>query len=487
MLQKLWYSALLSNSIIFFSLATIPQEPENIIQSVTINKRLITVSINESFKKAWLVDDFFAQYERNIDLRKMPKSIVLLPFILNIYPIVWISGKDYSIDCMDEDTYYSLERIKKVLQRLYPNTPLQGNLIPKTLKKNHPSVPLVDNKTHVAILYSTGLDSTACSFEHYDKHQLLITARGQKDLGKTSNRGRNRKIALMKYARDRGYTNAFIKSNYAKFLNWDVLNTVSEEITSWKVDTTEGVGLFGLAAPILFTRGYSTLLIGSSFVWDYPFPTAANPLVDDNLKAASVLSLKHLHFDLNRFDKVKLIVDLVKTKNLKVPFMKVCDYRHDEENCCEYCAKCQTVMNALFALGENPSLYGFNVTSEEIVERTKEYFAHGQGYWTSWNFADMQRKLRALPEVPKKAQWLLSYDFMKHTSYYLAGAKTRVNWPAFKDLAPDNLKIPTTHSSKVYDDAHRKKKQVEKKRAYARLMLKKGSAEHCNKLSGGSL
>lgn len=475
MLQKLWSSTLFINSILLVSLMYAEQAPENLIQSISIGKHVVKIIINKEFKKAWLRDDFFARYGQSIDLQSMPFSIVTLPFILNVYPIVWISGKDYAIDSMDEDTYHSLEKIKTIFQKMYPSTSFSGRLIPKELVRNRPSVPLLNEKTHIAVLYSSGLDSTAASFQHYDKHQLLITSQGQGDLPtRMPALWEKRKKQLIKYAHDYGHESAFASSNYTEFLNWDVLESVSKELTSWRVDTTEGLGLFGVAAPILFSRGYTKLLIGSSFTWDYPFPSAANPLVDDTLKVAGVLSLKHEHFDLSRFDKVKLIVDLVKTKNLKIPYMRVCDAKLSEGNCCRDCAKCQTVMNALFALGEKLGPYGFKITPAEIKQRTEEYFGRRQGYWTCWNFCDMQQKLKALPEIPKNAEWLLAQgDFMQHAGYHMAGAKSRIDWHTFKDLAPAALAIPSTIPPCMCDNDKERKKQERRNKSYGKLTQQK--------------
>ncbi|MBA3752177.1 hypothetical protein H0X06_05315 [Candidatus Dependentiae bacterium] len=419
------------------------QPIENLIENVRLKKHSILIFINESFKNKWLYSNFFVSYERDINLKKIPYTIAILPFILSVYPVIWISGQNYSIDSMDEDVFYSLEKIKKVLQRLYPKTPLTGNLIPKKLVKNRPTVPLMDKDKHVAILFSSGLDSVACSFEHMDKKQLLITTRGQDDLPlRAGNVWKLRKENIIKYAQNYGHKNAFITANHSEFLNWSVLNHVSPEIATWKFDTTEGVGLFGLAAPILYTKGYPLLLIGSTYTWNYQFPSAANPLVDNNLKVASSICLNHEHFNATRFDKIKLIVDAVKEKALTIPRLRVCDYHILEENCCMHCAKCQTAMNALVVLGEDPVPYGFNVTPEEVKERTKKYFANGQGRWTCWCFCDMQKKLRLMKNIPQSVKWMLKFNFMRKVSDGMTGAKKRVNWQDFKDLAPESLEIP---------------------------------------------
>ncbi|MBA2306902.1 hypothetical protein H0W26_02100 [Candidatus Dependentiae bacterium] len=473
MVQKLRYSLILTHSLLFFSLVHAQGEAEDLIESVVLDKHSINITINKSFKEMWLRDDFFASYEKDINLQQMPYSIALLPFILNIYPVVWVSGKDYVIDCMDEDTYYSLERIKKIFQRLYPSTPFLGNLIPKTLVKNAPSTSLVNNETDIAVLYSSGLDSTACSFQYHDKRQLLITAQGQGDLPTRMDRLWNsHKKRFIKYAQDYGHTNAFVKCNYTEFLNFEVLEKVSEEIRAWRVDTTEGIGLFGAAAPILFAKGYSTLHIGSTFTWEYPWPTAANPLVDSNLTVASAFSLKHVHFDINRFEKVKLIVDLVRTKNIKIPFMRVCDAQIHGGNCCLNCAKCQTVINSFLVLNENPVPYGFKVTFEQIEERAKEYFTDTKGYWTCWNFCVMQEQLRELPWIPEEAEWLREFDFMSCAGYFLAGTKIRVNWENFRDLAPHTLEIPAISPCNC-DNTKKKIIQERKRKAYAKKMLKR--------------
>ncbi len=432
------------------------QHIENIIEKVRLKKNSILVFINESFKNKWLYSNFFASYEQDIDLRNIPYTIALLPFILNVYPIIWISGQNYSIDEMDEDVFYSLEKIKKVLQRLYPKTPLTGKLIPKKLVKNRPTAPLIDKDKSVAILFSSGLDSVACSFQHMDKNQLLITARGQDDLPlRASEVWKIRKENIIKYAKNYGHKNAFITANHSEFLNWSVLNHVSPEIATWKFDTTEGVGLFGLAAPILYTKGYTLLLIGSTYTWEYQFPSAANPFVDNNLKVASSICLNHEHFNATRFDKIKLIVDTVKEKDLSIPRLRVCDYHILEENCCMHCAKCQTAMNALVILEEDPVPYGFNVTPAQVKERTKKYFAGGQGRWTCWCFCDMQKKLRKMKNIPNSVKWMLKFNFMRKVSDGMTGTKQRVNWQNFKDLAPESLEIPEIEPG--YCDAKRRR------------------------------
>ncbi|MBA2306980.1 hypothetical protein H0W26_02505, partial [Candidatus Dependentiae bacterium] len=355
------------------------------------------------------------------------------------------------IDCMDEDIYYSLEKIKKVLQRLYPNTAFKGNLLPKQLVKNRLAVPPVDSNNSVALLFSHGLDSVALSFDYPDKAQLLISAHGQDDLPvNDTTLWAHEKDRFVKYAQVYGHTNAFVRSNYTEFVHrWKLDYRVSSDITGWKLDTTEGVGLFGIVAPILFTKGYSELQIASSYTWSSPYPTAANPFVDGHVLLAGSIRLKHGHFDKTRFDKVQLIADLVKRKNIPAPYLKVCEYNPYREakktlgNCCVNCSKCRMTALTLAALGEKLSSYGFNSSETEISQAAHEYVLHNkQGHWQAWNWYDIQTRLKSMEEVPASLKWILSIDFTKLTYANNYGTRPRALWDNFRDIAPADLIIP---------------------------------------------
>ena len=160
-----------------YSLAAI-QEP--LIESVTVNKNHIKIEVNKQFKEKYLTGNFFAEYDKDIDLSKLDYSIQIMPFIMNVLSIVWISGKDWYIDSMDQDLYASLDTIKEVFRRMYPRTKWEGRLIPHRLVKNVP--PFKPDTNRIALLFSGGLDSTTSSLYHREKKQLLITAWGHWDL-----------------------------------------------------------------------------------------------------------------------------------------------------------------------------------------------------------------------------------------------------------------------------------------------------------------
>lgn len=431
----------------------ISSEHDDLIVSIEAIHNNLKVSINEEFKSAYLLDDFFVEYDPDIDLTILDTSIVTIPFILNVMPIIWISGKNYFIDSMDEDLYHALIKIKAIYQRMYSLTAWNGTLTPRKLVKNQSTATLKDPKNHVALLYSGGLDSTCSSYYHSNRKQLLITAWGQWDIPlDRPELWERRKKSFIDHATHFGYTNAFIRSNYVDFLNWNALTKVSPELSSWRVDTTEGLGMMGLSIPILMIKGYTTLLISSSFTWDYPYPTAANPFIDDNIRIAGAFRLKHDHFELNRLDKIKFLIENCKEKGVEFPLLKVCDGQRSN-NCCDDCNKCIPTILALLALNEDPQKYGFEITAEAAIVRAQEYCNDPESYFSLWNIMCVRKMLfeqfHAGITVPPSLMWLLETSFWQ-ASYPDVKERNKVVWPEYADLAAEDLQIPSYERAELY-------------------------------------
>jgi hypothetical protein len=428
-------------------------DERNLIESFTISKNRIEVKVNALLKPHYLQSDFFAEYDSDINLETMHPSIPLLAFIFNVISIVWISGQTYYIDYIDKDAYESLKVIKQVLMRMYPATSWAGQLIPRTLVANDAPEHLDYNT--MGLLFSGGLDSTCSSMSTVHKKQLLITAWGQWDIPLESEEiWSERKKGIIEFAQTYGHTNSFVKSNYAdeSFLNWDVLESLSNEVDSWRLDTTEGMGMFGLAAPILYAKKVPVLYISSTYAWDYPYPSAATPLIDSNVRFAQKFRILQHHFEYNRFDKLKILCEVINKNGFPKPKMKVCDDQ-SAHNCCEDdCNKCVSTALSLYALGENPSEYGFPVTEDELISAAQNYFSVPQLYWTLWHLQPAQQ--RVCSGIEKNGdllplRWFADLHFGSICSMRCIRARKKVNWPQFRDLAPADLIIPETAQTDI--------------------------------------
>lgn len=423
-----------------------------LIKSTDITKNKLKVIVNQEFKNKYLREDFFIKYHNDdVDLTKLDYSIVIMPFLLNVISMVWNSGKRYTIPSLDSNLYASLEIIKKNYIKMYPNLPWTGELIPDKLVKNKVEC----NTTHpesIALTFSGGLDSTFSCFAHFDQEVYLISAWGHPDIPlNQKEKWAIRKKQLLSFAQAYNKKLSFFESNYITFINWNKLNRLSPAIIDWRLGTLEGLSLTGLVAPLLVSKKICELRIASSYTWSYPYATAANPFVDNNIRFAGGIRVIHDGFEFNRHDKINYIVNVCKDKNLKKPFLKVCDYQATS-NCCDAkkCKKCLSTIISLMVLNEDWKAYGFNIERNEAIHRVQtllapdilcETFIRKFGEIQS---AVLKDSATTSKKIPSDLEWLLSIDFTKKKiSDKKYGIK--VNWLTdFQEFLPEGLVLPKT-------------------------------------------
>lgn len=411
------------------------KEEINLIEGLSVHKNVLKVKANKAFKAAYLTEDFFVQYDQDIDLEKLDYSIATLPFICNVMSLVWISNKEYYIDSMDEEVFESFERLKQVFKIFYPKTSWNGRLIPRKLVKNKPVVRRTD--IPIALLFSGGVDSTAASLAHRDKKQVLISAWGQccLPLDKPT-LWYTLKKQIIEFAKEYGHENAFIKSNYFYFLNYKKLRKLSPEIVTWRIDTIEDIGWAGLTAPILITRGIRTLHIGSSDCWEFPYPSACHPYIDSNITFAGI-RIKHDQFDMTRFDKIAEVVNLSHRYLVKKPHFIVCQAAGNIMSC-GACEKCCVTLMCILALNEPPYEYGYLITREQAIKNIRKLLKQKKLCSTSiWQFEDIKKKVTHLPE---DLNWFTKINFNAWKAYDVK-EDLSTDWQALHKLFP-SIKNP---------------------------------------------
>ena len=434
--------------LIVSGLSSVFAQETNLLESVTVDKNRVHCVINKEFKKKYLTQDFFAEYDEDVDLTKLDYSIQIMPCIMNLVSIVWISGKDYFIDSMDEELFHSLEKVKEVIKRMYKKTHWNGRLIPRKLVKNtYDFAHDKHNKERMALLFSGGVDSTASTLFHRDKKQLLVTVWGHWDLPLSDKKLWNtRKKQLIDFGKQLGHKNTFIKSSGYSFLNRTVLDKISPEVSSWRIFVVEGIGWAGLVAPLMLLKGYPVLRHASTITWDFDYPAAANPFIDNNIRFAGV-GLEHDMFDVNRIEKCALIADICKhdnaMKRLPKPFVRVCEEKI-VENCCR-CQKCVRTILEFIIVGENPRDYGFAINPEHVINNSQKFMkGHTTGATTVWHFKHMQEILRkrekAGETIPEGLRWILSVNLAKKITTEVKNQR-KINWADFLDLLP-GIEIP---------------------------------------------
>lgn len=416
----------------------------DLISSLQVTQKSISIKINPGFRKKYLTEDFFVTYHDNsINLTDMDYSIVTMPFILNVISIVWISGNTYYIDKMDAQLYDSLETIRTIFQYLYPKTKWDGKLIPQTLTDNKCNLTK-HAPTHTALLFSHGLDSICSSFLHADEKQLFLTAYGHYDTPfEQKATWQKVKKKVINFARTYGHTNQFFDSNYHSFLNRTVLDHLSKEIWNWRLQAIEGLGWAGLVAPILVHKGYDQLLIASTFAWDLPYSYAATPLIDDMIQFAGI-SVKHDAFDLSRTQKCFYLTEKCKELGITKLDVRVCANNTNGENCCK-CDKCYRTIIGFLLAGVPLKNFGFSISNYEACIRLKKYISTRTSMhdYVRWIWVDAQQIARnrqvhiADKHVRTFLTWFKKYNLQK---IRIHSKHSRIPW---KKLTKFHRDIPT--------------------------------------------
>lgn len=340
---------------------------EPLIRKKSITNNSVRFYVSAELSKKYVRQPLILSYPQEIDLQTLPPSIVDIPLITNIIAVIWFSGKEYTIEEMDEDLYFSLIKIKEFFKRFFYNTSWEGELKPKRLIKN--MLPTSDRQS--AALFTGGLDSTTTVFRHFDENLTLISFN---DPHKNA----------VDFAQKHHFNFYTIHVNYADFLKLTSLDKASLDISKWFWDTSMGLAWVGAAAPFLYAKGIQLLYIPSGFTWQsFMFPDGqtlhqpACPLIDENLSPMG-LRVQHDIFTMTRTDKIQFISTFCAEKKIAKPQLVVCNH-HARSNTsylpCNRCTKCYLTMLDIVAIGENLQDYCFTLSEQEFIAQFQLYIA----------------------------------------------------------------------------------------------------------------
>ena len=434
-MKKKW---LLLCNIAYIAFLTSNAHPDFIEFFEIINKNKIVVKANKEFSKQFIKEDFFAEYDESIDLTTLDESIVTIPFILNIVPVVWISNETYYIDVMDKDLYHSLQRIKEVFQMFYPHHSWSGELIPKKLVTNTIGPANESDQPALALLFSGGLDSTNTSISHVDTKQLLITAWGADVKVGENNRWDQVLEQCQKFSQTHGHDHTFIKSNFREFTETPYLYN---KLSRWWVRVSHVLSLVGLTAPLLVQHNIPTLFIASTFTAQHPYPLGSHPAIDNNISFAGS-SVYSTGLDKDRAQKIMNINAICKEKKLSLPNLRSCWFDPLGKNCLK-CEICMITCTAIIAAGQVPREYGFNIDIKDATQNIKKLFSQKKKYLSPGKIHLWERNLshlNALPEhktcstslkedIEKLRNFLCSIKFKRYKS-----SRTRIYSPQEHEL-----------------------------------------------------
>ncbi|MNI15089.1 hypothetical protein D3C73_683760 [compost metagenome] len=386
----------------------------------------ITGNLQKYFR---ISNHLFLDY--NYDITNIPNSILTIPFVSNIIPLIWITDSKLFIDELDKSFYDCLNEIRTAYQKMFPNVRFKGEINVKRV---------VDNsymyEHEAAALFSGGLDALTTFIRVKDKKPFLITEYGwHEDEITNSEVWEADKENAVNFAKINGLDNILIQSNYGNFINAKNIDLdFSKKLgDSWWHGLHHGLAIISAAIPIAYKLKINGLYIASSNSPMYQVSCASDPTVDNKIRYASG-KVFHDGFELTRQDKVKVVVDHYSSFEEGVG-IRVCF--KNKENCCN-CEKCLRTLLAIVAEGKNPRDYGFNIP-DNLSEHVKKFLNHEVKFFTQtfiiiyWRIIQSRMK-ENYDQIPYKEllEWFIDYDFMVQRKRMLLKYRVTKFFPILK-------------------------------------------------------
>lgn len=356
------------------------------------------------------------------ELQSIPDEILLIPLILNIAPLIWASGKTFTLATMDEGLVNSLEDLKAILKNRYKEIDWSGRLIPvKTTKSAFaPS-------EQIAVLFSGGVDSTYTSLTNRDKNQILICIRGN-DAGLSDDiKWRNKLEHTRRFAAHFGHDTAFVESNFTSFINGRWVRRRLPSLQSWWNNVQHGIGLVGLAAFPAWQKRIAHIYISSSFhklLLDRISYRWGSDYIIDNAAYWSGQRANHYGEDKSRQDKIEYICNHGDQANWHA--LLVCNLRSKSDtnpkSCC-LCKKCVRTMAGILVNGHHYRDFDFQLDDRLFRTVCIERLKNMQSIVDLERWQEIKTRLKSIEyykscghsdDIIELLEFIRSYDLARH-------------------------------------------------------------------------
>lgn len=367
----------------------------------------------------------------NFRLEDIPTSILAIPFVANVAPLIWITNSSLVVETLDKNFYDCLKNIRAAYQKMFPNVTFKGEIVVNTIVANT-YIP----EYKAASLFSGGLDALTTFIRIKDKHPFLITEYGwhRDDLKKSEVWEADKENAI-NFANKHGLENILIQSNYGNFINaTNIDHDFNRKLgDSWWHGLHHGLAIISAAVPMAYKHKIGCIYIASSNSPLLDVPCASDPRVDNEIKYASG-TVMHDGYELNRQDKVKVLVEYYRT-NKEVVNVRVCF--KNEVNCCK-CEKCLRTIMGIIAEGEDPTNYGFNIPIS-VTSHMKAFLYNEVKFFTDTFIKIYWEIIKERMEVNKDkvlykdlVEWFIHFDFVTERKKSLLKYRVTKFFPILK-------------------------------------------------------
>lgn len=412
-----------------------------LIKKTKLSKSRFTVCAGAALDR-FVLEPFWYEIDGH-DLTAFSEETLTVPFILNIAPVVWLSGRRLHITSMDETLSQALVRLRNWFRNHFPEMQWEGEIVPDNIVSSHPMAPVPTIRP--ALLFSGGLDSVTSLYRHISETPLLISVHGADIQLRDYLSWKVLSDLACRYGEENGLQNVFVRSNILDFLNQHLLGKIAKTEISWWGNIQHGMGLAGLAFPVCDFHRCPTLLIASS-LWketqdESPVRWGTAPEAIDLIRYRSMKVQDD--YQVSRQEKMEYLKRLGQEMSI-YPKLRVC-FRSKAGINCGHCEKClRTVAGILVTGVENLPIYGFPEPIAVYVERLKAMFESrkvrmGRYHVMAWN--DMKAHLpdspgdhSSSPIVAELREWVRSFNFMECHSRQRPSRNRRAEFSRFMAL-----------------------------------------------------
>jgi hypothetical protein len=362
---------------------------------------------------------FFIEYDCehlgvDIDLRNVPDSILVIPLLCNLLPLVWYFDLTIEVPDIDKAFYECLDAVRAGFIKMYPRATFGGQVITGQITDN--SRPDITPGRNISF-FSGGVDGTATFINHVSEKPVLMSIWGA-DVPLKDVHGWSRvRERIAKSAEQFGTNCCSVKTSIRGFLNEFELSRRSEKYVGdwWWYALQHGLGFIGHSIPIAYIFHSQHVYMASTFsaqqYEQYHVVCASSPCIDGNVRWADT-KVVHDAIELSRIEKVQKIVSFVHENHLNIA-LRVCWEITGGMNCCA-CEKCARTTLELLAVSANPNDFGFRYNPKQVRQlRLETGLVPLAAEHTYWFWEEIQTYYQQHPEITEahpELRWFVSMD-----------------------------------------------------------------------------
>lgn len=349
----------------------------------------------------------------------IPESVLTVPFVCNMLPLVWLADATLYIKCLDLDFYHCMNNLKQGYMDMYPEAKFLGDVEVSNIEENK------NEREKVGLFFSGGLDAYTSLVRTVSKNPYLVSIWGA-DVSFSNVNGWEAVHKYLKEASEKfDLPLITVRSSFREIFDEQVLDNRFKGVLQdlWWHAVQHGIAIIGHAAPVAYKFGFKMQYIASSYSnVDRNVRCASYPALDNTVRYAGC-AVYHEGFELTRTDKIRVVDSFCKVNDIKIN-LHVCWQNKEGNNCC-MCEKCWRTMAEFWSQGIEPEDYGFSYNEYNLkfmkryLELDYDFSDITRSFWLN-----IQKEFRKNRELIgnlsnyNQIKWIRTFDFYSANDNY---------------------------------------------------------------------